>query len=288
LPENMFISIVLSLLAKIFLFTAANSPSMSKLYVQPLVHEMLPEFIAFAQQNSYNLELATFAYANAYDTDWDQVLRQHKLQLIQFTGQVSLHGVYRDIIIHSNDSKIAEVSRERIQGSIEVAKALDVKKIVFHAGVNSLVLDEWYLKNWLEKNAAFWKEVLVEYTGTVLIENVWELKPDILRSLLDTVDSSRLKICLDVAHAHVYSKVPLETWLSVLGEDVVYMHISDNNGLVDQHLEVGAGNIDWQSLTQSIQNRGLCPDVVLEECTLDHTQASIDYLKNHKIYPFST
>jgi sugar phosphate isomerase/epimerase len=270
------------------LFVAVNDFSMSKLYVQPLVHETLQEFIAFAQQNSYNLELATFAYANAYDTDWDEVLKQHKLQLSQFSGQVSLHGVYRDIIINSHDSKIADVARERIQGSIDVAKALNAQKIVFHGGANPLVLDEWYLKNWLEKNAVFWKQVLAQYSGTVLIENVWEPNPEIFRSLLDMVDSPRLRICFDVAHAHVYSKVSLDTWLSVLGEDVVYMHFSDNNGQVDEHAEVGAGNIDWQSLTQSIQKAGLCPDVVLEECTLEHTQASINYLKNNKIYPFST
>jgi sugar phosphate isomerase/epimerase len=261
---------------------------MSKLYVQPLVHEMLPEFVAFAKQNSYNLEVATFAYANVYDTDWDEAIKQHKLQLSQFSGKVSLHGVYRDILIHSHDSKIAAVARERIQGSIDVAKALNAQKIVFHGSVNPLVADEWYLKNWLEKNAAFWKEVLSQYSGTILIENVWEPNPETLRSLMDAVDSPRLKVCLDVAHAHVYSKVPLDSWLSVLGADVVYMHYSDNSGQVDQHSIVGDGNIDWQNLTGSIQRLGLCPEVVLEECTLDNTQASIDYLKRNGIYPFST
>jgi sugar phosphate isomerase/epimerase len=262
--------------------------SMSKLYVQPLVHEMLPEFVAFAQQNSYNLEIATFAYANVYDTDWNQVLKQHKQQLSQFSGQVSLHGVYRDVIIHSHDSKIAEVARERIQGSLDVAKALNAQKIVFHGSVNPLVLDEYYRNNWLEKNAAFWKQILSQYSGTILIENVWEPNPDILRILLDMVNSPRLKVCLDVAHANVYSKLSLDDWLSVLGGDVVYMHFSDNNGQVDQHAVIGQGNIDWQSLTGSIQRLGLAPDVVLEECTLENTQASIDYLKGHRIYPFST
>jgi Xylose isomerase-like TIM barrel. len=261
---------------------------MSKLYVQPLYHDALPEFVAFAQQNSYNLEVATFGYANVYDTDWNQALERHKLELSHFSGQVSLHGVYNDVNLHSNDPKIASISRERIQGSIDVAKALGAQKIVFHGGVNPLVLNEWYLKNWLEKNAAFWKQVLAQYSGTVLIENVWEPNPEILRSLLDTVNSPRLKICLDVAHAHVYSKVPLDTWLSVLGDDVVYMHFSDNNGQVDEHAIIGAGDIDWQSLTGSIQRLGLCPEVVLEECTLDHTQASINYLKSNRMYPFST
>lgn len=260
---------------------------MSKLYIQPLVHEMVPEFVAFAQQNSCNLEIATFAYANVYDTDWDQAVKVHKHQLGGFSGRVSLHGVYRDILIHSHDAKIAVVSQERLQGSIDVAKELNAQKIVFHSSVNPLVLDEWYRKNWLEKNAAFWKQVLAQYSGTVLIENVWEPHPDILRSLLDMVDSPRLKICFDVAHAHVYSKLPLDTWLSVLDEDVVYMHFSDNNGEVDQHLVIGAGNIDWQKLTGNIQRLDLCPEVVLEECTMENTQASIEFLKRNKIYPFT-
>jgi len=259
---------------------------MSKLYVQPIYHDSLLEFIQFAKTNSYNLELATFAYSNIYDTDWNQVLLEHQSQLKDFSGQISMHGVFNDVKVHSEDTKIAEVSRERIQNSIDVAKSLNAQKIVFHGAVNPLILNEWYLKNWLEKNTVFWKQVLEQYAGLVLIENVWEPTPDIFRKLIDKVDSSRFKVCLDVAHAHVCSKIPLEEWLSMLGEDVVYMHFSDNNGQTDQHAEVGSGNIDWQKLTQNIHRLGLAPDVVLEECTLTQTEASINYLKNHKIYPY--
>ncbi|NLE06267.1 MAG: hypothetical protein GX638_15890 [Crenarchaeota archaeon] len=38
---------------------------------------------------------------------------------------------------------------------------------------------------------------------------------------------------------------PKEKWFSVLRENVVYMHFSDNIGLVSQRAEIGAGNIDW-------------------------------------------
>jgi sugar phosphate isomerase/epimerase len=259
---------------------------MSKLYVQPIYHDSLSEFIELAKVNSYNIELATFAFSNIYDTDWNQVLLEHQRQLKDFAGQISMHGVFNDVAIHSEDSKIAAVSRERIQSSIDVAKSLNAQKIVFHGAVNPIILNEWYFKNWLERNASFWKQVLEQYDGVVLIENVWEPTPDIFRKLLDMVNSPRLKICLDVAHAHVCSKVPLEGWLATLGEDVVYMHFSDNNGQTDQHAEIGTGNINWQSLTQSICRLNLAPDVVLEECTLTQTQASINYLKSHQIYPY--
>lgn len=262
-----------------------NDCPMSKLYIQPLYHEALSEFVQLAKMNSYNLEIATFAYTNVYDTDWNQVLLEHQKQLKDFPGNISLHGVYNDVAIHSQDAQISAVSRERIQSSIKVAESLNAQKIVFHGAINPMILNEWYLKNWLEKNAAFWKQILEQYAGMVLIENVWEPTPDIFRKLLDLVESPRLKVCLDVAHAHVCSKVPLEDWLSTLGEDVVYMHFSDNNGQTDQHAEIGTGNIDWESLTQNILRLGLAPEVVLEECTLNQTQASINYLKNHQIYP---
>jgi sugar phosphate isomerase/epimerase len=80
--------------------------------------------------------------------------------------------------------------------------------------------------------------------------------------------------------------VPVEEWLSTLSEDVVYMHFSDNNSQADQHAEIGKGSINWQRLTQSIHKLNFSPEVVLEECTLNQTQASINYLKNNQIYPY--
>ncbi len=258
---------------------------MSKLYIQPLYHAALPEFVTYAETNGYNLEVATFGYQNVYDTDWNQVLREHQNQLKKFKGQLSMHGVYEDVAIHSNDPKIAATSKERIHESIRIAQALNAKKIVFHGAANPLILNEWYGKNWIEKNAAFWPTILDQYSGTVLLENIWEPNPTIFRTLLDQVASPRLKICFDVAHANVYSKVPIETWLTTLNQDIVYMHFSDNNNQTDQHAAIGSGQINWQNLTNLITKYNLAPDIVLEECTMERTQTSITYMKKHKIYP---
>jgi sugar phosphate isomerase/epimerase len=63
------------------------------------------------------------------------------------------------------------------------------------------------------------------------------------------------------------------------------MHFSDNNSQTDQHAAIGSGNINWQALTNLIAKHGLTPDVVLEECTMERTKQSLDYMKTHKIYP---
>jgi sugar phosphate isomerase/epimerase len=120
----------------------------------------------------------------------------------------------------------------------------------------------------------------------VLLENVWEADPEMFRGLLDKVASPRLKFCFDIGHANVYSKVSFEQWISTLCADITYMHLSDNDGAVDQHLEVGKGKIHWRQFTDTLDRYGLSPEVVLEEGSLDKTKASLAFMKENAIYPF--
>jgi sugar phosphate isomerase/epimerase len=259
---------------------------MSKVYVQPLYHAAVPELVAYAKAEGFNLEIATFAYTNVYDMDWQQALNDHQQQLASFKGKVSFHGVFQDVTIHSRDQKISQTSKQRILESLKVADALSAGQAVFHGSLNPLVRDEYYRKNWLDCNVEFWRQALDHFGGTVLLENVWEPKPELFRSLLELVGSPRLKFCLDVGHANVYSQVPIKEWIATMGTDMTYMHLSDNNGEIDQHMDVGSGKINWQTFTGDLKSHSLTPEVVLETCTLEKTQASIAYMKEHCVYPF--
>ncbi len=259
---------------------------MSKIYVQPLYHPALQEFLSFAKSEDHNVEIATFAYKNVYDMDWETALKEHRQSLVDFGGKISFHGVFQDITIHSSDPKIAETSKERVRESLKFAEALGATKVVFHGNVNPMVLNMYYQKDWLDRNSAFWSQVLQDYRGTMLLENVWEPYPEIFRLLLDQVASPRLKICFDVGHANVYSRVGFEKWFDALGKDIEYLHLSDNTGEADQHMELGAGKIDWQRFTKALQTRGLDPEAVLEEGSLQKTKASLAYMKERSIYPF--
>lgn len=263
-----------------------SDAAMSKVYAQSLVHQTLPEFVQYARQRRCNLEVAGFAYANVYDADWGSIVQQHKHALGGFDGKISFHGVFQDVTIHSSDKQIVEVSRERILSNLDIARQLNAAQVVFHAGFNPLVKDDYYLKNWVERQATFWSEVLEKYQITVLIENTWEPTPDGLRRLLDQVNSPSLKICFDVAHAHVYSKKPLSEWFHVLGSEITYIHLSDNYGDRDEHSELGKGNIDWKQFTSLVNEQNVKPEVTFELVTLDRTEKSIQYMKDNAIYPF--
>ncbi|MCW4006285.1 MAG: sugar phosphate isomerase/epimerase [Candidatus Bathyarchaeota archaeon] len=260
---------------------------MSKLYVQPLCHDDLPDFVDFACLGGYNLEVASFSFANVYETNWQEVLEEHKRRLLGFGGEVSFHGVFQDLSVHSSDKRIWQVSKERIQSSLEVAQALNASKAVFHGNFNPFITDPDYKKNWVERNAEFWSQALDSFGGIILLENVWDALPDAFGALFEAVGSSRFKMCFDVGHANVYSKKPLKEWLSDLRSEIVYMHFSDNAGEADQHLEMGKGKIDWNQFTQELENQNMHPDVTLEMITLEKTKNSVQYMQKHAIYPFN-
>ena len=260
---------------------------MSKIYVQPPDHYSFAEFLNFAKENRYNLEITTFAYANVLDNDWERILKEHKHQLSDFGGIVSLHGVFQDICVHSSDNKIAEVSKERILRNLEIASFLDAKYVVFHGNLNPLIRGERYINNWFERNANFWSEILKKYNVTVLLENLWEPTPEMFRKLLDKVGSPRLKICFDTGHANIFSKVPFKEWFAMLNHDIPYVHVNDNKGEVDNELVPGDGTINWRNFTNMVEEYQITPEIVLEVGTLKKTQQSLTYLETQGIYPFT-
>ena len=264
-----------------------KNPVMSKIYVQPVILSSFSEFLGFAKKKKCNLEVATFAYSNVYDADWPRTLQEQKEALWSFEGKISMHGVFVDLLIHSSDRKIAEVSRQRIFENLEVAKELKATQIVFHGNFNPLIADAEYSKEWVAKNAGFWSEVLDKYKIRILLENTWEPTPDLFRSLLDQLSSPLFKICFDVGHAKVYSKASIKEWFTSLGGEISYIHMSDNAGETDQHLEIGQGKINWQEFSRLIEEYATDPEIVLELVTLEKTKRALTILEENKIYPFN-
>lgn len=265
-----------------------NNAAMSRIYIQPVLLNSFSEFLALAKSQHCNLEVATFTYSNVYDADWAKILQEQKLQLSTFEGKVSMHGTFQDLLIHSSDKKIAEVSKQRILENLEIAMKLNATQIVFHGSFNPLIRDEHYKKDWIERNASFWSEVLHKYEIKILLENTWEPTPDLFRNLLEKINSPRLKICLDIGHVNVYSKISIKEWFVSLGQEISYIHLSDNLGERDQHLEIGQGKINWQDFSRIVGEYADSPEIVLELVTLEKTKRSLRSLEENKIYPFNS
>jgi len=86
---------------------------------------------------------------------------------------------------------------------------------------------------------------------------------DELLGLLEAVDSPVMGICLDTSHAHVqgYDQPLL---IRTLGELLIALHVSDNDGAADRHWIPLQGSIDWPPIVAALKEIGFGGDFNLE------------------------
>ena len=260
---------------------------MSKIFIEVGNPNSFDVRLEYVKEHRCNLAFKTFVDPHILDTNWQEILKNYQQKLHEFKGAISVHGAFNDLVISSIDKKIQEVTRQRIFQSLEIARELKAKHIVFHSKFDWLSRIEGYKLNWIEKNAIFWSEVLEKYPSTVVLENTNDQTPEMLRALVDEVNSSRLKVCLDVGHMNVFSKVPLKEWIAVLGQDIRLIHVHDNKGDFDSHLAPGKGAINWQEFSDLIAKYHIDPDMEFE-MGLEQTIQTLKYFREENIYPCNT
>ena len=151
--------------------------------------------------------------------------------------------------------------------ALQIAAEMGVKTITVHVGS-----DHRYPDQPLELQFDFIRRSLSELLPfaetlgiTICIENIWHRldTPERLLSLKMEFPTDALGFCYDAGHANLMDKGrntpdsnPFKTWgnvppqfddhiLEKMLPHVVNCHLHDNNGVTDQHFNIGRGNIDW-------------------------------------------
>jgi sugar phosphate isomerase/epimerase len=236
---------------------------------------------AVARQHGLGLELQEFSDPTVLDGDWRSLLDEYERALDGFTGLRAMHGAYIDLVSGSPDMRLVTLARERYLHNLDIGRELGVKYIDFHANYLPLVDHPSYLPGWVERQVAFWSpmaEQAEQYGITLLLENMWEPDPAIISRILDRVQSPYLKACLDVGHAVLYSRRPIEEWIAQLGEHLTYTHLHNNHGTVDEHLAFGDGVLDFQAVLDRLRTLPAPPLFILELPNLELIEDSLPYL----------
>ena len=82
------------------------------------------------------------------------------------------------------------------------------------------------------------------------ISNTWALE-----LLMREIGSKNLGAVLDVAHLAAQKMSPVQC-VEMLGERIFYVHASDSNFMTEDHLEIGTGSVDWESLLRVLNKHG--------------------------------
>ena len=93
----------------------------------------LEESIKFIEEQNCTCEYNDFFLANILD---DQ---KKQMEIIESYAKVrsdfskdTMHGAFLDVTVHSSDAKIREVSQLRVRQSMDIAKEMGLRGVVFH------------------------------------------------------------------------------------------------------------------------------------------------------------
>ena len=218
---------------------------------------------------------------------------EKKKELIEFYKSLprdrsndTLHGAFLDVTLHSSDARIREVSELRVRQSMDVAKELGIRGVIFHTNMIANFKDPVYMKNWVNTNAAFYKKILTEYSGIyIFVENMFDFDPDMLVELAQELkEEPYFGVCLDYAHATI-SKVSAKKWLEVLTPYIKHMHINDNDLKDDLHKALGQGKIDYKEYTRLMNENEMEVSVLVEVSRVEEQINSLEYMRREQIYP---
>ena len=242
----------------------------------------MEESLRLSKEYNANFEYNDFFLPFVLDDE------EKKKEMIEFYKSIdrdrsedTMHGAFLDVTLHSTDNRIREVSELRVRQSMEIAKELGIRGVVFHTNMIANFKDAVYMKKWVDTNAAFYKKLLQVYPGIyVFVENMFDFDPDMLLALAKEMeDESHFGICLDYAHATI-SKVEAKKWFEVLKPYIKHMHINDNDLKNDLHMAIGTGNINYKELKELLESCEIEPSILVEVSKLEDQEASLVYMKN--------
>lgn len=157
--------------------------------------------------------------------------------------QRSMHGPFIDLFAASKDPAIVQVVKKRFSEAYKTAKTLKAQHLIFHAG---FIPKAYYPEDWLNNCRVFWKDFLSDIGEgiEIHIENVCEDDFCLINDLIESVNSPIFSACLDIGHVNVNSPRSLEHWIKGLNSNIKYVHLHNNDGLVDSHYGLCRGQIN--------------------------------------------
>ena len=200
------------------------------------------------------------------------------------SGRVtSVHGAFIDVNPVSGDAELRALSRRRCEESCEAALFMGAKNVIFHSSCLSFIRGS-YLDAWAGRSAEYFMDLAERYAGlSLFIENSQDVDPEPIRALMDRADHPRIGVCLDAGHAN-YSRAPLKQWFDLLGDRIGYIHLSDNQGLFDDHEPLGTGTTDWAALDRFVRRAGRKMYFTFETGDAEGVRASLAYIREHGLF----
>ena len=256
------------------------APGISQFLVQ-VYGEERQALLDYAVEEGHGIDVSDFMSQHLLDDAerCAEVVAWYRERLPDVAGDVTLHSALWDLMPSARDSKVRAATKERLSRCLDIAEELDIRSVVCHLDFFPPARDPKYAEKWSQRQSLFWRELLEGRSVTLLLENIWEPRPDIVRATVDSVQMDSVAACLDAPHVHLSSALSQSEWVDDLGARIRCLHVSDNDRTLSQHLPPGQGTIDWRNLLGALVRNGLSVPTVMEVNGIAGARATVDYLR---------
>ena len=215
------------------------------------------EISKFCESNNFDVNIDQFSVPDFLEKS-PNAIDEHQ-QIYKNVNIYSIHGSKYDLNIGSRDSLIREVTLKRYESTYEISEKLKCKNIIFH---NGYVPGTTSHSSWVKRAKVFWNKFLRNKPREVnfYIENLVEHNPDIIIDVVNSVNSKNLKVCFDIGHANIFSKVEIITWIEKMNSNIGFVHLHNNFGIKDVHFGLGNGVICMKEICIALEH--YCPESI--------------------------
>ena len=243
--------------------------------------EKFDQYLDMVKKYKIGIELQTFAEPHLKNER--KLLNMQKMATAKIKHK-SMHAPFWDLNLGTALPELRSLTMKYLQHAYKVAKELGCDAIVFHNGYVPFTSKR---KNWIKRAAIFWQDFFADKDDsiTIMIENMLCLDSSIILEEIDAVHDKRLKVCLDIGHAHGNSDMPVYDWIKTLNKRIGYMHMHNNHGKIstvsnDEHKGFFDGTIDMKKIMRLVQKH--CPKAIMAiETGFNDAEEAIMFLKKY-------
>lgn len=251
----------------------------AKWSVNPNIQE-LDKFVALTERYGAAFEYIEFTLPSLYqDPETFRKYVETYKSLKRDTSRDTLHGVFYDVAFLSMDDVIRERSRALARMSLDTARELGCKGVVFHTGILGGLNLPVYLDGWVSGMCKYMPELLESYPDLeIYLENTVETAPkEICEVAKEMSGYKNFGLCLDYAHA-VIARTPAKVWADAMAPYVRHMHVNDNDLKDDLHLAAGDGKIDFKKFKKQVEAYGFDTQILLEVSGYEKAEKSLRFM----------
>ncbi|MHC4600573.1 MAG: sugar phosphate isomerase/epimerase family protein [Planctomycetota bacterium] len=111
----------------------------------------------------------------------------------------------------------------------------------------------------------------------MVLENVFEPDGEPVIELLDRLSGPRFRACLDMGHAHLFSR-DVPAWVERLGSRIAYVHLHDNDGVWDLHRPPGRGEANLAGAMKALASLSDRPRINIEVYSREGILEALEWL----------